>query len=268
MFQPIVAPKPTNKKLVAPTVTSPLTLIDDDGKENISTSNTRHLTYDYKSKDFVHTISKGIKTNKVSDADLLSISIISSAKKRKLYGIDTISNETSNNALPSSYSAFSKPTFDFRNGGSLHDTEEEDIEQDRMVEYFKSMIEHSSSSMQTSPIQVNSNSNEPTHAAISSSYNHNNNHDDNYSNDNNESYDEKDSSQDMHIDETHYDPTITNPNTTTTNAVTTSNDNYTHEDDTSENWTQLRAKVGQAVMYQLLHLLNHGTIEEVCKHCF
>ena len=33
----------------------------------------------------------------------------------------------------------------------------------------------------------------------------------------------------------------------------------------SEDWARLRLKVGQAVMYQLLHVLSHGSIDEVTR---
>jgi len=245
MFQPIVAPKPTNNKLVVPTIASPLT-IDEHGKENISTSNI-HLTYDYTSKDFVHTISQGIKTNKVSDADLLSISLISSAKKRKIYGNELSSSSSLN--IASSQSAFSRPSpFDFRKGGSLHDTEEEEIEQNHLIDSIVQNATSSSSSMPTSPIV--------DQIIDSQNSNNNNDHTSSYLHDH----------QDMQTD----DPTTSNDydyhrdNTDDDNVGDNDGgDNMDEGFESSEDWARLRLKVGQAVMYQLLHVLNHGSIDEV-----
>jgi len=250
MFQPIVAPKPTNNKLVVPTIASPLT-IDEHGKENIHSSSNIHLTYDYNSKDFVHTISQGIKTNKVSDADLLSISLISSAKKRKIYGNESSSSSSVN--IASSQSAFSRPSpFDFRKGGSLHDTEEDEIEQNHLIDSIVQNATTSSSSMPTSPVldqiidSQNSNSSNNDHTL---SYQHDH--------------------QDMQTDE----PTTSNdyeyhPDNTDDDNVG-DNDGGDNMDEglesSSEDWARLRLKVGQAVMYQLLHVLNHGSIDEVTR---
>lgn len=222
MFQPIIAPKPTNRKLVVPTVASPFT-IEENGKENVAASNI-HLTYDYTSKDFVNTISQGIKTNKVSDADLLSISLISSAKKRKLYG------ESTNPIRTSSSSAFSRPSFDFRKGGCVHDTEEEEAEQSHLID---SIVQNATSSMPTSPAQIDVNAADNQEYIDGSG--------DNYD----ESY------EDMHVENT----TDLQPEAPVDQSEET--------EEASENWAQLRQKVGQAVLYQLLHVINNGSAEQV-----
>ena len=243
MFQPIIAPRPTNNKSVVPMVASPIN-IDENGKENMASSNIHPtLHYDYKSKDFVHTISQGIKTNKVSDADLLSISLISSAKKRKIYGNETSSSTTLD---ASSYSAFSRPSpFDFRKGGSLHNTEEEEIEQNHLID---SIVQKATASMPTSPVVVQNNS------QITSN---NNNH-----------HHESVEHQDMNVEE----PCSSNDYDQQDNGnMDNDNDDDNNDMDegveSSEDWAKLRVKVGQAVMYQLLHVLNHGSIEEVCRLC-
>jgi hypothetical protein len=88
-------------------------------KENLCDNlrNENKIQYSLSNKTFIHSVVEGVKTNHVSSADILTTSLVLSAKKKKRENLPS---------SPLKPSSFSKVKFDLRKGGSFKDSDERD----------------------------------------------------------------------------------------------------------------------------------------------
>ena len=177
----------------------------------------------YADKQLIHRVSEGIKSKKVSDADLISFSnnLIASAKKRK--------SSNPNIERPIKLSSFAKLNFDHRKGGG-----------------YAENIENDSNSLGAYATQDISSSNSSDRNSFETYTS------DNYDHLSQEDYNSSDYNNEVDAAE----PTSTSTALPNQHIISTSTS-------AADQIVLLKERVGKAVVYQLLHILNHGSLVEV-----
>ena len=180
----------------------------------------------YADKALLHGVSEGIKSKRLSNADLISFSntILTSAKKRK--SMNPLSSPIIER--PVKLSTFTKLSFDHRKGGSNH---AENIENDVNCVEETYITENS--------VVIDS----PERNSFGTDTYDNYDYSSQQNDPSNDYYDEVDAAE----------PTTDLPSQCITVPSVSPADQM----------KQLKGRAGKAVMYQLLHILNHGSLSEV-----